>query len=84
MRIELTWERYATLCVKARKGGLTKRVPIARILVRGEISGYENSTVKRPERVRRFCKAVPGNPRNFGKNAFVGFNKSTPAVPQTA
>ena len=60
MRIELTRERYATLCAKARKSTLIKRTPIARILARGEISGYENSAAKRLERVRRFCKAVPG------------------------
>ena len=61
MRIELTRERYAVLCAKAKKSGLRKRTPIARLLERGEISGYENSAAKRPERARRFCKAVPGN-----------------------
>ena len=60
MRIELTRERYATLCAKAKKH-LMKRALIERLLERGEISGYENSAVKRPEGVRRFCKAVPGN-----------------------
>ena len=84
MRIELTRERYATLCAKAKKSGLTKQTPIARLLARGEIGGHENSAAKRPERVRRFCKAVLERFRNFSRNAFVGFNKSAPAVPQTA
>ena len=84
MRIELTRERYATLCAKAKKRCLTKRALIAQLLERGEISGYENSAAKRPERVRRFCKAVLERFRNFSRNAFVGFNKSAPAVPQTA
>ena len=61
MHIELTPEQYATLCAKAKKSGLRKRTPIARLLERGESSGYENCAAKRPERVRRFCKAVPGN-----------------------
>ena len=66
MRIELTRERYA----KSKKSGLRKRRPIARLLARGEISGYENSAAKRPERVRRFCKAVLRKPRNSGRSAF--------------
>ena len=44
MRIELTPKRYATLCVKAKKSGMRKRTPIARLLERGEI------------RLRKFCR----------------------------
>ena len=60
MRIELTQERYATLCAKAKESGLMKRTLIERLLEGAEIVGHENSAAKRPERVRRFCKAVPG------------------------
>ena len=34
MRIELTRERYATLCAKVNKSGLMKRALIARLLER--------------------------------------------------
>ena len=82
MRIELTRERYATLCAKAKKSALRKRTPIARPLAREEISGYENSAAKRPERVRRFCKPVPGKTPAAERSAFADFSKSAPAVPQ--
>ena len=72
MRIELTRERYATLCAKAKKSALRKRTPIARPLAREEISGYENSAAKRPERVRRFCKA---NPTELWEERFCGFQQ---------
>ena len=75
MRIELTRERYATLCAKAKKSGLTKQTPIARLLARGEIGGHENSAARRPERVRRFCKAVPGNPPELWEERFCGFQQ---------
>ena len=75
MRIELTRERYAMLCAKAKKSGLTKRVLIARLLEREEISGYENFAAKRPERVRGFCKAVPGNPPELWEERFCGFQQ---------
>ena len=68
MRIELAPEQYATLCAKAKK--------------------------ERPDKIK-FLRETPGTgsqilqsrsgevPRNFGRSAFVGFNKSAPAVPQT-
>ena len=75
MRIELTQERYATLCAKAKKSGLTKQTLIARLLARGEIGGHENSAARRPERVRRFCKAVLGNPPELWEERFCGFQQ---------
>ena len=69
---------------KSEKSGLMKRTLIERLLEGAKIVGHENSAAKHPERVRRFCKAVLERFRNFSRNAFVGFNKSAPAVPQTA
>ena len=58
MRIELTPKRYATLCVKAKKSGMRKRTPIARLLERGEI------------RLRKFCRETPGTGSQISAQPF--------------
>ena len=57
------------------KSGLMKRTLIERLLEGAEIVGHENSAAKRPERVRRFCKAVPGNPPELWEERFYGFQQ---------
>ena len=52
-----------------RKGKLT----VTKIPPRNALNGFADS-----------AKPFREIPRNFGKNAFVGFSKSAPALPQTA